>query len=372
MNRLAIEDHCFVQINRNYLEALQLRKTMLDPRRAQNLDYILKEIDSGSTRLHEHFFSTIPGEYTSGILEVADSEEDNFLRISGIKNAGNTKPTTEQEVHDGYFDWVIVSFFDKLQGAIIKTTNYHDELMANTDIDKVPLIYFKPPYQAIYFQFNDGVPFNDKELNIDGHIVGAYMFSRIVDNKLSMQTMLIRKDHKTNDQMHYASDIKQIDMNEPDGIISCADDLHALKMSNTDLENTLNNVYVLMFKTILYMSLKDARIHEVKERDEYTKRLMSVKAKKAKKVAAKVNHKYNYILVGADDTNQEQLKVTIGDGRVMPVHWRRGHLRNQKYGQQLKDSRLVWIQPTLINQKLVTDSEHIKPKNYVVSGNQKK
>lgn len=35
-------------------------------------------------------------------------------------------------------------------------------------------------------------------------------------------------------------------------------------------------------------------------------------------------------------------------GRELTTHWRRGHLRNQAYGAQYSERRIVWIMPTLV------------------------
>ncbi|MCL1689482.1 hypothetical protein CMT57_06000 [Elizabethkingia anophelis] len=32
-------------------------------------------------------------------------------------------------------------------------------------------------------------------------------------------------------------------------------------------------------------------------------------------------------------------------------HWRRGHWRNQKFGENLNDSKLIWIMPTIVNKE---------------------
>jgi hypothetical protein len=47
---------------------------------------------------------------------------------------------------------------------------------------------------------------------------------------------------------------------------------------------------------------------------------------------------------------RQQLKLV--DGVTVQPHWRRGHWRNQKFGTQLKDSRMVWIMPTIVNSNL--------------------
>lgn len=45
-----------------------------------------------------------------------------------------------------------------------------------------------------------------------------------------------------------------------------------------------------------------------------------------------------------------------GTGRSMPVHWRAGHVRNQRFGPKLSKSYDLWIEPMLIN---YSDGEEI-------------
>ena len=33
----------------------------------------------------------------------------------------------------------------------------------------------------------------------------------------------------------------------------------------------------------------------------------------------------------------------------LQTHWRRGHWRNQKFGEHLKESKIIWILPTIVN-----------------------
>lgn len=55
----------------------------------------------------------------------------------------------------------------------------------------------------------------------------------------------------------------------------------------------------------------------------------------------KVNKSTNH-----GNSGQEQVTNT----HASPItHWRRGHWRNQPCGEKLQDSKIIWIQPTLIN-----------------------
>ena len=42
--------------------------------------------------------------------------------------------------------------------------------------------------------------------------------------------------------------------------------------------------------------------------------------------------------------------INISGGEVAP-HWRRGHWRNQKFGENLSDAKLIWIMPTIVNKE---------------------
>lgn len=77
-----------------------------------------------------------------------------------------------------------------------------------------------------------------------------------------------------------------------------------------------------------------------------------------------VPHKMNKARIGSGKgTIQDHVLVRIGhtytrtgerieynkSGRVMPVHWRAGHIRRQRFGTNLEKSYDLWIDPMLIN-----------------------
>jgi hypothetical protein len=42
----------------------------------------------------------------------------------------------------------------------------------------------------------------------------------------------------------------------------------------------------------------------------------------------------------------------INNSSVVQPHWRRGHWRNQKFGKKLKESKLIWIMPTIVKSEM--------------------
>lgn len=363
-----INDQCLVQLNRNYLEALAAKVAALGVDRCKNICKCLEEIDSKSSKLLNIFLTQDLNHINDSIYihlsNLGQSSDESHLD-SGPESQVELNPVNKIEELDDFYDWIIVSLFDKLNGAIIKSAVGFDELMSHTDIDKVPLSYLVPPYQALYFQFSNQIKFTSAELSISDSISGAYLFSRKSDNNLYMECHLIRSD-KLNEQTFYAYDTKIIDISDEGGFFSTEDGYSEFKEENLETESLFNQVYPVIFKTILYMGLKEARIKTVNERDEYEHNLQTVKAKKAKKMATKVNRKFNYILVGAETETSKQSLVTGTSERSMPIHWRRGHMRNQKYGPNLENAHLVWIKPTLVNSALVNHSDVVKPKDYIV------
>lgn len=50
------------------------------------------------------------------------------------------------------------------------------------------------------------------------------------------------------------------------------------------------------------------------------------------------------------EINKQEKEVRSPSKHASPItHWRRGHWRNQPCGEKLQESKIIWIQPTLIN-----------------------
>lgn len=72
----------------------------------------------------------------------------------------------------------------------------------------------------------------------------------------------------------------------------------------------------------------------------------------------RIGHVYN--------RSGDQIKFVPGQsGRTMPVHWRAGHWRNQRFGEKLSKARMTWIDPMLINY-VEGDAPIPKPKEVTI------
>lgn len=58
---------------------------------------------------------------------------------------------------------------------------------------------------------------------------------------------------------------------------------------------------------------------------------------------------YSVLRIGTIYDRQGNAHSVTGSGRHMPVHWRCGHVRQQRYGKGLTESRQIFIPPCLVN-----------------------
>lgn len=97
--------------------------------------------------------------------------------------------------------------------------------------------------------------------------------------------------------------------------------------------------------------------------DEFTPLLHSVKETKnkgkLKKKQKRLRKARQHILIRSTEPLEKMYGKGSGTG-LKSAHWRRGHLRKQKYGKGLSETKIIFISPTLIG------SGEAKPKGYKV------
>jgi hypothetical protein len=108
----------------------------------------------------------------------------------------------------------------------------------------------------------------------------------------------------------------------------------------------------LIFNAICYLSYYYSEVSTF-----YTNNPSSVFIDKAKKAKSKrqkheVEEKmrkglFSKIKICGHSLKHIDTNKSLGNGSVAS-HWRRGHWRNQNYGSERSESRLIWIQPTLV------------------------
>ena len=117
------------------------------------------------------------------------------------------------------------------------------------------------------------------------------------------------------------------------------------------VDRTINFITNCLF----YLTTKDADLEE-----EYTSDLpthLKTKLDKANTRNKKENAdneilRFGFTKVKYVGKNLKTKKGIEGDsGKELLIHWRRGHWRNQKFGQNLSESKLLWIMPTIVNKE---------------------
>lgn len=101
-------------------------------------------------------------------------------------------------------------------------------------------------------------------------------------------------------------------------------------------------------KTLLYIISNDAQKRDIKDEDELKKRInrLSNKAKQ-RKLSRGLSTSANFTLIGSD--HYDQLNTLSSGDRSVKMHWRRGHFRTQHFGEANSQTKVIWLQPMLIN-----------------------
>lgn len=118
----------------------------------------------------------------------------------------------------------------------------------------------------------------------------------------------------------------------------------------------LGAVTRLVFNLLAYLNWNDRDVvyrHPNKKLQiKIDKAITEKQRKKAISKAESAGFKMVY-LCGHETLYPEQLHVTTSSSPR--THWRRGHWRNQRHGENLKNTKLVWIKPTLVSKPLGQD-----------------
>jgi hypothetical protein len=268
-------------------------------------------------------------------------------------------------------------------------------LFRKTDVNDIRLENIKFPYNTFYLAFG---PQNDFDLgeepNSENYFDGAYI-NKLSDEILEIRLTSSKEDRnyskerdwfKNPDILHYIS----LHFSSVEETLTSAIDKHIAEAQKAfeewenmpkkiDLDgeeidvNPLSNqsnerqrrirrvvenadkfreISGLIFNAICYLTYYDSEVSTF-----YTNNPSSVFIDKAKKAKSKrqkheVEEKmrkglFSKIKICGHSLKHIDTNKSLGNGSVAS-HWRRGHWRNQNYGSERSESRLIWIQPTLV------------------------
>lgn len=118
------------------------------------------------------------------------------------------------------------------------------------------------------------------------------------------------------------------------------------------------NTYKIIVNCMLYLSMykqdKDIQIQYADDLPfNFNKKLGFSKSKKEtekieKKIAETGFSKIHYV----GNSFKKRSKVGDNSNLILSSHWRRGHWRNQRFGEKLINKKLIWIRPVIVNKSL--------------------
>jgi len=109
----------------------------------------------------------------------------------------------------------------------------------------------------------------------------------------------------------------------------------------------------LIFNAVCYLTSDEKEITETYTNHPpktLTDRIKKLKKRKDKqKIEEELQRSgYTKIKICGQTISSQYSTNTTETGKELSVHWRRGHWRNQPFGQDNQERKLIWIKPTLV------------------------
>jgi hypothetical protein len=119
----------------------------------------------------------------------------------------------------------------------------------------------------------------------------------------------------------------------------------------------VDSTCIILVNCLLYLSMpQEDKDIETKYTDDlpfnFNKKLSLAKSKNEKaKIESKISASgFSKIQYVGKSYARQQINQNGTTGTVAP-HWRRGHWRNQRFGEKLTSKKIVWIKPVIVNQE---------------------
>lgn len=308
------------------------------------------------------------------------------------ENSGNTSFLTRNELQLGYYHNQFVA-----KGKQIFDINQNlTTLFKQTDVHDVPVQQMKTPYPCFYLYFGrqEDMPFTE-----GWHVDGAYVM-HMPEHKV-LQMMVTCVPNNLERSWHWAqepdpcyfmvisgeqydktfgqamdetyekkiADLQhEIDHPIPDRVQTVPDGRGGVKQvmvtSNSHLRAAVEKKMIeafhevghkalrLVVNSLCYLSSYPEQVERVwPELPKHVQAQVSDKSKGNKKKMESMLEKMGYRPLHFCGLKFVQEHVGIGGGseESRRQHWRRGHWRNQPYGEGRQQYRLRWIQPMLVN-----------------------
>lgn len=275
--------------------------------------------------------------------------------------------------------------FEKNGSNIFHFTKELLELLEKTDVSDIQIKNIKFPYSSLYISIRElNRPFST-EKNDDTIIDGIYVNFRGEENsKLDLlHDFHIRFDicgfsesrkdlefKRTNlDLLELTSELsfdnKESTINDAFSVI------HQILKETTENETTsqkfkdkevnsqledykrLKDNINLIINCIIYISSENSDIERKYQNglpNYLSNKLESANTNRKKEIVNQELNNFGYSKINIIGKSYKRKK---GDDNLKTInpHWRRGHWRNQPFGIDLKENKLIWIKPTIVNKE---------------------
>ena len=307
-----------------------------------------------------------------------------YLELAGDDNMGS-------------FMLMLIRSRLRAQGdPILQVTPALQSLLEKTDVNKgLPVGFFRSPFTNVYIEFARPNAYRVSNWmsglhELEGAYVGSYDLAphhcihqdiraqrlRLDPNKPTRAIEVVftgspeGKQHALDDASH---DLMMFVQDEDENLAEVLDRHIAFFRSPEAREHSIGITPIpeaeaermtaiihQLSKVLLYVNLSEAQQIKVNERSDLERKLRKLGKLNATR-RDRLAVTYDRIVVGPTEM-PENARPRAATGTRKKPHWRCGHFRKLRYGQGLQQSRLVWIQPVLVNaDDLLSD---VQPKEY--------
>jgi len=111
----------------------------------------------------------------------------------------------------------------------------------------------------------------------------------------------------------------------------------------------------LVVNCLCYLSSPSREVADRYPESELTRRIAEAPTPLERARARNRATREGYTLIHFCGDSLEHETPSMPSGRELSAHWRRGHWRNQAFGQGRSEHKLIWIRPTLVRKDKAAD-----------------
>lgn len=158
------------------------------------------------------------------------------------------------------------------------------------------------------------------------------------------------------------SSVKELLEAHIDYYVNRVRDANAAEYQGFDMVNAgdrdvqqMKDIMEFAVKALLYINSEDSTREKVMELTDLKMAAKRTYNKaKIRKIERKMHRANDYIYIGF----KGEYESGEGEAGAKSAHWRRGHFRLQRYGEKRSESRMIWIQPTMVGKDKPVSKEY--------------